>query len=151
MDLNKILKIVVIIAILIVAGSVLYHYVIYLPNKAELQRQDQLRKGEQAEQEQLEKEIREREEKLESYKIKFQEDCDKKFDELHAQWENDLKIHAPWAVQMVLDTKTESCKTFPEFFKIDDNFYCSGGKLYEHIRSTYVPKCIEYKMQQMNL
>lgn len=48
MDLNKILKLLIIIAILIITGAVFYHYVIFLPQreraKLELQKQEQLAK-----------------------------------------------------------------------------------------------------------
>ncbi len=42
MDLNKILKIVIIFAVLIITGSIFYHFVIYIPSKdkAELEIQE---------------------------------------------------------------------------------------------------------------
>jgi hypothetical protein len=133
MYLNKILKIVIIIAILIATGSISYHYLIFLPNQQKI------------------KEEQTKEEKLLSYRIKFQEECDKKYDELYEKWKKDMEGFSLSAIESLDKIREESCKGKNYYFNIDNIFLCSDGKSFLHTRDTYVPACIEWKMKQINL
>jgi len=130
MDLNKLLKIVIIVAILIISFSVFYRYVIYLPKQ------------------QILKEQKEKEEKLTSYRIKYQEECEKNYEDLYEAWKNqDFGDMAGF----VLEQRDKMCKERVNWFDIDSFIYCSDGNDYGHTRDSYVPACINWKMKQINL
>lgn len=132
--INIILKIVIIVAILIIAGSVFYHYVIYFPKQQELK---ELLRVEQA-----------RQEKIDNYKVSFQADCEKKYDEL---WDKMDEIGVSSAlIELLKNEAEERCKR-GDYFDIDSVWFCSNGISYVHSRDSFTPACINWKMRQINL
>ncbi|MFA4880438.1 MAG: hypothetical protein WC650_02340 [Candidatus Doudnabacteria bacterium] len=132
MDLNKIIKIVAIIVILIIAGSVFYYYLFFLPNQQKL--------GEE----------RARKEKLLGYRIKFQEECDRKYDEVYENWKQSMQTN-PDLTGFFLEQREKMCKEKVDWFDIDSYIFCQNGNDYGHTRDTYVPACIEWKMKQIDI
>jgi len=128
MDLNKILKLVIIIAILIIAVSAFYYYVIHLP---------QLEKKQQKQAEEKKKQ-----EQLLSYKLEFQKECDKKYDEIEKEFKERLFVGL---------FSEEMCKEKIDWFDIDSFVFCKDGTDYEHTRETYIPACIDWKMEQVGI
>lgn len=86
-----------------------------------------------------------------NYKSPFQSWCDENYDKIKEEWEKRLKESGAQAVREEIKTKEESCKKYPEFFKIDNIFFCSEGKLEKHIRDTYIPKCINWITNQLEI
>ncbi|HDZ54571.1 MAG TPA: hypothetical protein ENI19_03820 [Candidatus Nealsonbacteria bacterium] len=88
---------------------------------------------------------------LMDYRSPFQSWCDEKYNKLEEEWERRLKESGTKAVQEEMKIKEETCKKYPEFFKIDNIFFCSGGKLEKHIRDIYIPKCISWITNQLEI
>jgi len=120
MDINKLLKIVVIIAIFIIAGSVCYYFVSYLP-KARLQKEQ---------------------DRLMGYKVQFQKDCNEQYEKIAEKLEaKDINESVKFAKLM--------CQFNPHTFDIDDIFTCEDGLPYILGKDKYVPFCIDFKMKEI--
>ncbi len=84
-------------------------------------------------------------------KSPFQSWCDENYNKLEEEWERRLKESGAQVLQEEIKTKEESCKKYPEFFKIDNIFFCSEEKLEKHIRDIYIPKCISWITDQLEI
>ena len=121
MNVNKSIKIVIIIAILIIINS-------YYQSLISTQQRQQ-------------------EDKFLSYKIKFQEDCDEKYDKVKEETQEKEKENQQKLVMM----EKLVCKLNPQEFNIDSLFYCDRGLPYVNSRDRYISYCIEWKTKQIGL
>ena len=104
MDLNKILKIVIIFAILIISLSVAYHYIIFIPKNEEAKRVQE----EQIRQEKIIQENLQKQKEEEAQKEK----------ELNLNWcllQADNHYTSNWEANCVLEGKPKTCTSLLQY------------------------------------
>jgi len=133
MDLNKILKIIVAIAILIIAVSVSYYFAIFLPQQKRVELE--LQSSEKRYQEQLI-----------AYKREFAKECEIKYEHIL----NEMGSFYPTLIDMLKNSAEAKCKE-SDYFDIDSLWFCSNKVSYAHTRESFVPLCINWKLKQIGL
>jgi len=133
MDLNKILKIILIISILIITASIAYYCVIFLPKnkQAEIEFQKQ--------------------QKLIALKLQFIKECENKYDELQASWQAKEQAFR----EKVIDAQTKRCEivknTTEADFDIEQWWYCWNGQLVFYSKEGFAKPCVRFKFNQLNI
>jgi len=110
----------IIMAVLIIALSVFYYYVIFLPK-------------------QHKKEI------LLNYKAKFQKECENNYYKLSQEYSEDIKTDRLITIRVM----EMLCNEIDYKFSPEMYFYCLHGKPFVHTIESYVPLCVDYKIKQI--
>ncbi len=139
MDLNKIFKLVVIIAILVIAGAVSYYYIIFLPEN----KQKEIGLQEQEIELQRQKE-------LDNLKLQFIRECENKYDELETEWQEKSQFMRDRIVE-AQERRCENIKnTTDDDFDIEMWWYCWNGQLVFYFKEGFTSSCVKWKFKQLN-
>jgi uncharacterized protein HemX len=138
MNLNKILKLALIIAVVIITVSVSYYYVIFLPknkqSETELQKQ--------------EKEVQKQKE-LNTLKLQFIRECENKYDELEVEWQKKSQFMR----DKIIEAQEKRCEiiknTTDDDFDIEMWWYCWNGQLVFDTKESFTNRCVKWKFKQL--